>query len=185
MIRFIVLALAALSFMARPALASEWVVDYSASHLGFQAQQEGEWFRGDFLGFSADISFDEATPEKGRITATIPLGKVKVEGKDRQDAIIEQEWFDIKRFPTARFTSTRIRTNPKGGFIAEGELTLKGITKNVSLPFTLLTNAGVTTAHGSLTLNRSDFKVGTGDYATDEWIGFDVRVDVMIVAKKK
>lgn len=176
--------IAALLF-ASPVFAGQWVVDYSRSHLGFSGTQGEEPFSGEFHGFTADITFDPATLKDTRIDITIPIAKVSVAGSDRQDAILEADWFDVKNHPTAHFTSSEVVPDTKGGFIARGTLTIKGISQPLDLPFTLLTNNGETTMNGTTSVKRNAFKLGLGDFKTDEWVGFDVRIDAMLVATPK
>ncbi len=175
---------------ATPALAAwsgKWAIDKTQSSIRFTGTQEGADFSGKFGDFTASIAFDPAHPANGRISVTIPLASVSVEGKDRQDAIGEKEWFDVKTFPKARFTSNEIVRDEKnkGGFIAKGRLTIKGVGQPVALPFTLTTTGDVTRADGSFVLKRNDFGIGSGEFASDAWIKHEVKVAIVIVAKKK
>lgn len=175
--------------IATPALADtwsgEWSIDTRQSRIRFTATQDNEPFSGRFHAFTAAIVFNPERPHNGRITVTIPLANVTVDGKDRQEAILAPDWFNVKRFPKARFTSNDIASDGKGGFIAKGRLTIKGVSRDLALPFTLTTMGDVTRADGSFTLNRADFGIGTGEYASDQWIKHEVKVDISIVARKK
>lgn len=171
--------------VASPATAAQWVLVPEKSRIGFSASQGGDPFTGSFPGFTTRIDFDPDAPEKGHIEATIPLARVSVEGKDRQEAITGEDWFNIGKFPEARFVSRSItRGKEAGQYVAEGDLTLKGVTQPVTLPFTLNVAGNEATAKGTLTLKRNLFKVGTGDFAGEDWIGHDVKIDVTIVATK-
>lgn len=181
--RFLLLFLA-LCFTS-PAYAAQWVLVPERSHLGFSALQSGEQFTGIFPGFTARIDLDPDAPEKGHIEATVPLTRVSVEGKDRQEAITSEDWFDAKHFPEARFVSRSIaRGKEAGQYVAEGDLTLKGVTQPVTLPFSLSIAGNEATAKGAFTLKRNLFKVGAGDFSGEDWIGYDVKVDVTITATK-
>ena len=182
--------IAALLFAA-PALAAPWHVDPLTSHLMFEGAQAGEKFSGSFGKFTSEIDFDEAAPEKGKITITVDMASVQIEGKDRQDALPTSDWFAVKQFATAVFTSTSIRADMghhKDGqpqrYTAKGNLTIRGISKPVELPFLLQTTGNSTLASGDLTLNRSNFGVGHGQWKTDEWIKFPVKVSFALHASK-
>lgn len=171
--------------VASPATAAQWVLVPERSHIGFSASQGGDPFTGSFPGFTTRIDLDPDAPEKGHIEATIPLARVSVEGKDRQEAITGADWFDATHFPEARFVSRSIaRGKESGQYVAEGDLTLKGVAQPVTLPFSLTVTGNEATAKGTLTLKRNLFKVGTGDFSGEDWIGYDVKVDIAIVATK-
>ncbi|MBA4274897.1 MAG: hypothetical protein C0436_04510 [Alphaproteobacteria bacterium] len=168
-----------------PAHAASWVVDTTKSRLGFTGLQGEDTFKGEFKRFTVTLDFDAAALDTSRIEVVIPTESITVEGKDREEAIREKDWFDVAHFPEARFISTRITRADANSFIAEGTLTIKGISKPISLPFSMLTNNNETTAHTSVSLTRGDFALGTGEYESDEWIKPVVQVYAMVVASPK
>lgn len=174
--------LAVLCF-AHPAFAFPWDINSEKSRIGFAATQSGEAFRGEFQAFSGVIDFDPAAPEGGKIEVTIPLARVTVEGKDRQEAITGKDWFDTAQFPEARFVSTSLAKDAEENwYLAKGDLTIKGVSQPVELRFNILINNNEATAHTSFPLERQRFSIGTGEFESDEWISYHVRVDAMIVA---
>lgn len=176
---------------ATPALAASWTVDPLTSTLTFEAEQAGERFTGSFPRFDSVIDFDPAAPEKGKITITIDMTRVQVDGKDRQDALPTSDWFAVREFPTATFASTSVRADMghhKDGepqrYTAKGTLTIKGATKEIELNFHLKTTGNSTIARGETTVNRSDFGVGQGQWKSDEWVKFPVKVSFELHASK-
>ena len=172
---------AAILCPALPALAATWHVDPLTSKLMFEGEQSGEKFQGSFGKFSSVIDFDEAAPEKGKITITIDMASAQIAGKDRQDSLPTSDWFAVKQFPTAVFTSTSISSQGSdkigiNNYLAQGALTIRGISKPIDLPFALKTTGSSTVARGEVTLNRSDYSVGIGQWKTDEWVKYPVRV---------
>ena len=80
-------------------------------------------------------------------------------------------------FPVSEFTSSTITVTGEGTYEAEGQLSIKGISKDVVMPFTVLVDeTGRAIADGSVLLDRSDFNVGEGQFATGEWVGLEVEV---------
>jgi polyisoprenoid-binding protein YceI len=184
------LALIAAMLMATPAVAAQWNVDPLTSKLLFTAEQAGEKFSGSFPAFTSVIAFDEAAPEKGSIRITIDMSKLQVEGKDRLDALPTDDWFAVSKFPTATFTSTSISATgaDKAGlnsYLAKGTLTIRGVSREVALPFSLKSTGNATIARGTLTLNRSDFSIGQGRWASEEWVKYAVDVSFELHASKK
>lgn len=176
-----------------PAYAAQWRVDSSASKLSFEGNQAGESFKGEFKKFTPVIDFDPKTPEKGKIEVTIEMGSVTIEGKDRQESISGEDWFNITKFPTAKFTSTSIercttctRAASLGPvFTVKGNLSLKGVNKPLQFDFDLdqqKYDKGLGAALGGFTLNRNDFGIGQGRWASEEWVKSEVRVSFNVQA---
>lgn len=187
------LLLLATIFAVSPAFAAPWKVDTTKSKLTFEAEQAGDKLKGEFPKFTAVIEFDEKALDKSSIKVTIDMASATIDGKDRQESLPTSDWFDIAKFPTATFTSTSIRApqtyNKLGSnqYIAKGPLTIKGVSKEIELPFTLTSlssQQGAWIGHGEVTLNRQDFSVGTGQWKSDEWVKFPVRVTFLIHAMK-
>jgi polyisoprenoid-binding protein YceI len=162
--------------------AAPWEVDVPASTLGFEGTQSGEAFTGRFARFTPAIDFDPKAPEKGSIRVAIDMASVTMGERDQQDAVTGEDFFGVKAHPQAIYTSRRIRAEGDG-FVAEGELALKGITRPVTLRFTLQQQEGATLATGDATLSRHDFGVGVGDYADESWIAYPVRVHFNLKAR--
>ena len=180
----------AIMLCAAPAFAAGWNVDPLTSKLLFTGEHAGEKFAGSFPAFTSAIDFDEAAPEKGAIRITIDMSKLQVEGKDRLDALPTDDWFAVGKFPTAEFTSTSIKAtgSDKTGiasYLAKGKLTIRGLSRDIDLPFTLKTNGNATVARGALTLNRNDFGVGQGRWVSEEWVKYAVDVSFELHASKK
>ena len=102
----------------------------------------------------------------------------------KDEALPQPEWFDVKTFPEARFEATSFR--PKGGnaYEAVGRLTIRGISQDVVLPFTLDITNTQAEAKGQLPLIRTQFGVGQGPWSSGQWVALDVMVTLDLLAKK-
>lgn len=181
--RTIILAIS-LSLAALPAFAAPWVVD-PASTLTFTGTQAKDPFTGSFTKFTPVVEFDPAKPETAKITVTVDITSAKIDDKDKQDSLPTPDWFDTEKFPTATFTSTRVTSlSSSKSYAAEGNLTLHGITKPVVLNFTFNEASGQATVDGTAKLQRNDFGVGSGQWKSDEWIGYPVDVKFHLIATK-
>jgi polyisoprenoid-binding protein YceI len=169
---------------ASPAAAQTWVVVPEQSRLGFGGTQTGTPFTGAFQRFAAQISFDPAKPEAAKIAVTIDMASARTGDKERDTALPGAEWFDVAKHPTARFEVRQVRATGPNSYTAIANLTMKGRTRPVTLPFTLAINGTTATMKGSLTLDRSQFQVGTGVWATGQWVGLPVTVTVDLTARR-
>lgn len=174
-----------LLLIASPAFAAQWDVDQAASSLTFTGAQAGTPFTGSFEQFTPAIDFDPAHPELGKISATINMASAKIpEDKEQNDSLPSEDWFFTKQFPQATFQSTAIHKTATG-FAADGTLTIRGVSKPITLPFTLTEAGGATRADGELTLNRRDFGLGGKQWADDKWVAYPVKIRYIITATQK
>lgn len=160
-----------------------WLVVKADSHVKFTAEQQGKAFTGAFTSFDAIINFKEDAIENANVTATIDMGSVSAGDKDRDGALPGKEWFDVKAFPKAVFQSDDFVKTGENSYEARGTLTMKDKSQPLTLPFTLDIAGAKAEMAGKVTLDRTLWDVGTGAWATDEWVSTDVTVDVKISAE--
>ncbi len=110
---------------------------------------------------------------------------MSVANGDVQQNITLPEWLSAAAFPTAKFVSKKITRTPfTDDYYVNGELTLKGITMPAMLNFSLQETGNVAVAKGFITLKRTDFNVGEGEWAKDDVIADAVRIELRVVAEK-
>lgn len=135
--------------------------DESASAVKFKIKNLGVNVGGSIKGLTGKIIFNPASPQAGSIETTVAVSTLNTGIEMRDDHLKKEDYFDQARFPQIRFVSDRIAaSNRKDTYIVYGKLTIKGITKDVSFPFTALPEGGGYRLKGEFTLNRRDFKVG-------------------------
>jgi polyisoprenoid-binding protein YceI len=169
--------LATLLALALPfaATAADYTVQPTASTLGFSDTFQGEAFNGHFGQWTAAISYDAANLAASKFDVEVALASVKTGDKDRDGALPGSDFFDIAKFPKAHFVSTGFHQSG-AQVIADGNLTLRGVTKPVSLNVTFKPQGKGATLDVTGTVKRLDFGVGTGDYADTSVIGADVKI---------
>ena len=183
-VRLMLAALVVTAFGATPAAAAAWKLDAAKSRLGFSGTQTGVAFKGHFTRFSTQIDFDPDHPETSHIVVVIDPASAVTGNTQRDGALPGEDWFDIARFPQAKFATTAVRKTGANAYAAAGTLTLRGVTKPVILPFTLAITGTTAHARGRLNLMRTLFGVGQGDWSSGQWVALDVGVDVDIVATR-
>ena len=95
------------------------------------------------------------------------------------------DFFAVSDFPTATFQA-EIFADPSGDsqYVAEGSLTLKGVTVPVTLPFLLELDQNKASMQGELSLNRQDFGIGA-NLPDESNLGFGVEVKVTLEAVRQ
>lgn len=102
-------------------------VNWTANHFGFSNQT------GKFSDISGEINFDEKKPQDSSVDVTIKIASLTT-GLPKFDSHLKSaDLFDEKQFPTAKFVSKKIKVTGKNTAKIEGDLTLHGVTKTVSL----------------------------------------------------
>jgi cytochrome b561 len=163
----------------------EYAMVKEKSSLKFIAMQNGAPLVGEFKDFTATIHFNKDATSESSITAEVNVGSVAVANDDVQKNIALPEWLSTAAFPQAKFTSKKItRTPGTDDYYVNGELTLKGKTLPVTLNFSLQETGNTAVAKGFVTLRRTDFSVGEGQWSRDDVIADSVRVELRIVAEK-
>jgi polyisoprenoid-binding protein YceI len=164
--------------------AADYAVQPAQSKLGFSSDFQGTAFEGSFTKWTAAISYDPANLASNKFDVTVDLASVHTGDKDRDGALPGADFFNAAKFPQAHFITTAFHKNGSQ-VIADGNLTLRGVTKPVSLTV-LFTPAGTgATLDVSGTVKRLDFGVGGGDYADTSVIGADVKVTAHLVLAAK
>lgn len=135
--------------------------DQSASSVNFKVKNLGVNTGGSIKGLSGKIVFNEASPQNGSFETSVDLSTLNTGIEMRDDHLKKEEYFDLAKYPRIQLVSDRIGgSNKKNTWFFYGKLTIKGITKEISFPFTAVAEAGGYRFNGSFKINRRDFKVG-------------------------
>jgi polyisoprenoid-binding protein YceI len=169
----------------REAHGASWSVDLAKSKLGFTATQSGAPFAGRFKSWNAAIDFDPANPGAAHVAATIDLASATTDDPQKDEAMPQSDWFDAANFAKATFEANGFTAKGGNSFETIGKLTLRGIGKDVTLPFELTIAGDQAHAVGRAKLVRTDFGVGQGAWSSGDTVGLDVTVDVDLIATKK
>jgi len=149
--------------------------------LGFTVKQMGADVTGSFANWTADIRFDEAVVDGSHGTVNVAIDTASLTLGSVTKQALEAEFFDVTSHPTATFTADILPGT--GGYVAQGELTLRGASKPITLPFTLKITGNQARMAGTVTLDRRDFGMGAS-YGDEASVGFGVVVAVDRVAER-
>ena len=180
--RFAVLLVLILS--APGALAEEWHMQ-EGSELLFKATWEGEAVPGRFRTFDVQLDTDDGKVVGSTLTVAVQLDGADMDDPDMNEAIVGEEWFAVNQHPVATFTSDAVEDAANGGFLAPGHLELKGIRLPVSVPFQWSESGDSAEMSGEIVIDRTRFNVGSGEWASGDTIGIDVRVSFTVLLQKQ
>ena len=167
--------------------ATAWVADSAASRLGFTGTLAGGTFDGRFHRFEPDIVFDPADLAGSRFEVTVETGSADTQEAERDAILKGPEFFAAERWPTARFAANQFTATGPGRYTAQGRLTLRDVTRDVTLTFTFKPAANGTTAalEGGTTIRRLDFGVGQGEWRDTQWVGDEVQIQFNLSLRRK
>lgn len=167
-----------------PAAPLPWTVDTGGT-LAFTANWNSSAIDGRFKRWSADIVFDPQALNISSISVSIDMASADTGDGQRDTMLAGNEFFDAAHVATARYRSSSIRHLAGDRYEAKGSLTLKGVTKPVTLRFTLQIKDRKATAAGTARIDRTDFGVGTGEWTSTDEIGADVAIAFNFTATAK
>ena len=91
--------------------------------------------RGQFSDFAGTAHIDVADPSRSKVALTIQIASVDTGVADRDGHLRSGDFFDAEAFPTMAFTSTSVVRDEDGVWQITGDLTIKDVTRSVTIPF--------------------------------------------------
>lgn len=194
-----VLTLALLAALALPGTAAvpaaatgTWNVDKVHSEIGFQVRHFVSKVRGSFTDFSGAIRIDAEKPGTSSVEFTIKVASINTNEPKRDAHLKSPDFFDAGKFPEIRFVSRKVVRKSDTSFDVVGDLTMRGVTKEVTLPVTF---SGIAKSpwggelagfESSITLNRQDYGIKYNKVLDQGgmMLGDDVAVTISLEAGK-
>jgi polyisoprenoid-binding protein YceI len=176
-------------------VAGTWDIDTVHSEVGFSVRHMMvSKVRGRFTAYSGQIATGE-NPLDSSVTADIDLSSIQTGAEQRDAHIRSADFFEVEKYPTMTYRSTGVRADG-GDYVVDGDLTLKGVTKQVPLKLELNgfgpdpfggTRAGFT---ATAEINRRDFNVNfsapmqNGGAVVADKITIHLEIEAVLKAEK-
>lgn len=168
-----------------PIPAGTFNLDPAHSLIGFAVRHlEINLVSGRFKDFTGAINYDERDVTKSTVAFNAKIASIDTEVAARDKHLLSADFFDATTYPEMSFKSTKVEKKGKDKYVAYGDFTLKGVTKQIELPFTLTgaikdpwgnTRFGI---KAQTKINRRDYAINYGNALTAG--GFDVANEVEI-----
>lgn len=171
------LLVAVLALTAPPAAADTWRVGDDA-RLGFSGNYQGEAFEGRFERFDAAIRFDPEALGEAAFRVEIDMASARTGVADYDASLLEPDFFDAPRFPKAVFTASGFSAVGGDDYSAQAQLTIRDKTRDLVFPFRFVRDGATARLTATVTLQRLDYDVGTGDWRDTGLIANAVEVSV-------
>jgi len=179
-----------LVLVAGLAAAQDFKIDKAHSEVGFGVKHLMiSTVKGRFTDFEGTIHYDAKDTTKSSVDVAIKTASINTDNQARDNDLHKSEFLDVAKYPELTFKSTKVTKRGKQ-FVLAGDLTIKGVTKPVRIPFTM---SGPITdpwgnqriaAEGSTTINRRDFGVTYNSKMQDgsAVVGDEVKISLSIEA---
>ena len=167
-------------------------VDTDHSGVGFSIRHFVSNVPGRFRDFDGVIKYDKQNPAASTVELTVKAASIDTGNNDRDEHLRGPDFFDVQKFPTLTFTSTKVAAKDADTLDVTGNLTMHGVTKQVTIPVDVL--GSVKTPNGEKAGFESSFTVNRKDYgivwnrvldAGGSVLGEDVKITIAIEANRQ
>lgn len=162
--------------------AQTWTADASNARILFTVKGPFPFgtVHGSFSGLKATLRFDEKDLPGSTVSASIDAKTVSTGiGLRNSDLRNKEEWLNTDKYPLISFRSSKIEKASKD-YKAVGELTLKGTTRPIEIPFSFTASGNTGVFKGRFTINREDYKVGKPGGS----VGSTITIELSVPASK-
>jgi polyisoprenoid-binding protein YceI len=173
---------------ALPALAATetYVFDKAHSLIGFRIRHVVTKVEGRFKDFTGTIWLDRANPANSKVELTIQTASIDTGVEDRDKDLRSPNFFDVEKYPTITFKSTRVEAKGNDSYDVTGDFTLHGVTKTIRVPvkhtgFGKLGEVEKAGFEVALPLSRKEYGVERGV----PLVGEDVEINIQVEANKQ
>ncbi len=167
-----------------------YAIDTAHSEAAFQVRHLISKVHGRFAEFDGVITFAADAPASSSVEFTIQTTSIDTSQAQRDEHLRSADFFDVEKFPRLTFKSTAVAARGDRHYDVSGELTIRDVTKTITLPVTYLGAAKDPWGHDKvafeteITLNRKDYGLNwnaaleTGGFL----VGDEVKVSLSIQA---
>ena len=157
-----------------PAVADTcYPVDAGQGSVSYEVRQAGSPFRGKFRRFGGEVCFE--SERVTRIDVWLDPASVDSGMSEIDEALKDKEFFAVSEYGRVTYASQSVEARGDSQ-VARGELAMKGRHRPLDVPFKVQRDGKNQIVSGTLTLNRLDSGVGTGEWSNTQWLGGEVKV---------
>lgn len=168
-----------------PATAAQQI-DYGRSQITVASRQMNVPVEAKFTKFSVQLAFDPATHGVIKAQVEVDAASFDVGSEDVNIEARDKDWLDVKKFPKAIFVSSSVRSLGDGRYEARGPLSIKGMTHDITAPFTVKTDAaGTSVIEGMFNIRRLQYNIGEGVWKHVDVVADDVRIRFRVHTSSK
>jgi polyisoprenoid-binding protein YceI len=154
-------------------------IDYKQSAITFTIKNAGIKVDGRFDSYAVVLAFDPQNLSAARIEAELKATSSNTGITGRDSHLRKEEFFNAAKFPSILFKLTSLKKLSSGDYMLYGKLTMKDVTKDVSMTMKLSVKNSIELYEANLKINRLDYHVGE-----DSWVmSDDAFITIKIVSQ--
>jgi polyisoprenoid-binding protein YceI len=168
---------------ASPSPAKTYALSKTHSTLSFTATK---WMvfkeEGLFQEFSGTLTYSVVDPAKCKIDVTVQAASLDTRSPGRDKVLRSDDFFEVEKFPTLSFRSTGVKATGKETFDVEGDLTIHGVTKHITVPARVI-GVRVMPGIGDFAGFETTFNIDRRDFGVlgSRWSGNTMAIDPTVV----
>lgn len=169
MMRYIIAALlfitaSAFTVVSLKPVDSDEAVTFTIKNFGINTN-------GELKGLKGIIQWDEANPAASSFNITADVNTINTGISSRDTHLKKTEYFNVATYPVITFKSTAVTSSQ-----VTGSLSIKGVTKNISFPYTVSASGNGYVFKGNFSINRQDYGVGGGSAVLSSTVNVQLNV---------
>ena len=173
--------------------ATMWMVDKAHTSVNFSINHFFSTVTGKFSKFDGMVHFDPANLKGSRVDFNVEVPSVNTGEEKRDQHLQSNDFFDSGTYPKMSFVSSKFVKKSENEYLVHGKLTIRNTTKDIILPLKVTGEMEHPMMKGNLILGlstnlkikRTDYGVGTGNWAATMVVGDDVDVNIHMELNRK
>lgn len=166
--------------------ATMWKIDKSHTSVNFSINHFFSSVPGKFTDFDGMIHFDPNNLKGSKADFSVAINSINTDDAKRDKHLQSKDFFDAETYPKMSFQSTKFEKKSDMEYLIHGKMTIKDVTKNVVLPMKITGEMEHPMMKGTIilgvvidtTIDRTDYGVGTGDWAATMVAGDEVKIHI-------
>jgi len=171
----------------------KWNIDRSHTNVTFSIRHFFTPVVGKFTAYDIDLNFNPNDLANSSVTVDMDVNSVNTNNERRDSHLKNPDFFNAEIFPKMTFSSTSITKTGENQFMMRGDLTIRDVTKQIEIPFTLLgvadhpsrANTEVAGLEGSFKIKRLEYGVGSGDWVSTAVVSDELTVDIFLSVNRQ
>jgi polyisoprenoid-binding protein YceI len=131
-----------------------------------------------FQDFSGTLTYSSQDPTKCKIEVTVQAASLDTRAPGRDKVLRSDDFFDVEKYPTLSFRSTKVTSTGKDSYDVEGDLTIHGVTKRITVPVKVI-GVRVMPGIGDFAGFETTFNIDRRDFGVlgSRWSGNTMAID--------
>lgn len=170
-----------------------WKIDKAHTSVNFSINHFFSAVTGNFTDFEGVIHFDPNNLSESQADFSVTVNSINTNNSKRDKHVLSADFFDAETYPTLSFKSTQFNKKSENEYSIQGKLTIKDKTKDVMIPMKITGEMEHPMMKGTIilgvvlntTIDRTDYGVGTGDWAATMVVGDEVKINIPMELNRK